>query len=263
MIQMGCIFCEERLVGGADVEMSRSDLIRKQIAVLGKPCVEHNEPPVSNRNLGGRAGEGIAHAEWIGVRQGRVIECVSEPAFIDAGCARTKGKDRDDAGKPRAKMQALVLQQCDRVVFAKERRARAVFAQECEGLDVCERMIEPPADTAEQHKRAESAFQPDSRGKHGVRVVLLRRMAYDRFPCGHVAQRVKIAHHEVGTNIAKVRVSAVRGDHKIAGIRREAMALRQGADDVADRRMNHMRFEYVPSSDDALFGRKRCASLYW
>ena len=70
---------------------------REQIAVFRQTCIQNYQPPVLNADLGCRAGEGVAHAKRVRVRQRRVGERIGKPALVDAACNRAKGEHRDDA----------------------------------------------------------------------------------------------------------------------------------------------------------------------
>ena len=97
-----------------------------------------------------------------------------------------------------------------------------------------------PADAAEQQKRAVAAFKADAGCQHGVRVILLRGMTHDGLVFGNIAERIKVSHHEVRVDAAKLRIAAVRRDDKIALLRGKRVILRQRADDIADGCFAHL-----------------------
>ena len=104
-------------------------------------------------------------------------------------------------------------------------------------LEVCQRVVEPPAERAEDHDLVKALPAGEAHGGHGVRVVLFGGEAAHRDVLGDAAAvGVEIADDEVGPYALGrgVGVAPVAGDDEVAGPDAgEGMPLPAGEDDAS------------------------------
>ena len=116
-----------------------------------------------------------------------------------------------------AQLQTAVLHGGNGGALTVQQGVAPLFFQVQEGLNIGQCVIQSSADGAQEHEIPVSPLQTQLDSQHHIGIVLHHGMTDDFLPLGDIPQRVKIAHHQIGSQSQGFQrgISAVSGDDQI------------------------------------------------
>ena len=119
-------------------------------------------------DLGFGGGEFVADAEGDAVREHGVLQPVFDPAQADAGAAIRQRKDRQAPALASWQPQRAAGQEGDLLTFVENGDVCALSRGRSGVLDVCQRVVEAPAERADEDQRPVPLIQRMADGVAGV-----------------------------------------------------------------------------------------------